>query len=79
MRDINIALAWHNTNRTLEHVAKEFKVTKERVRQIHSRVVRIVLGYIGIKGYDFISKKDHSIEVTKALKKYKQFLKNNGF
>lgn len=79
IRDITICIAWHNSGRTLESVAKEYKITPQRVRQIHWRVLRIVLGYIGIKGYDFSDKKDHCPEVVECLIKYKNYLKENGY
>lgn len=79
MRDIDICIAWHNSGRTLEDVAKEYKVTKERVRQIHHKVLRTVLGYIQVRGSDFASKKDHCTEALACLMMYKMFLEDKGF
>ncbi len=79
IRDVDIAIAWHNSKRTLKDVANEFGVTTERVRQIHSRVVRFVLGCIQINGYDFTEKKDHCVEVVEVLMAYRTFLTENGF
>jgi len=77
-RNIDISIALHNSNRTLQDVADEYGVTKERVRQIHGRMCRYLHHWFpDLSFYDY-SKNGHTEEKLKILKEYKEFLISKG-
>jgi hypothetical protein len=80
LRDINIAIAYHNTGRTMGNVANEFGISCERVRQIHTLQVRYVNHCNGMPFHIEVYKKyNHNDRMASYLKDYKQFLIGQGF
>jgi Sigma-70, region 4 len=80
LRDVHIAIAYHNTGRTLQNVGDEYGVSPERVRQIHGRSVRWVNACNGmlfhVESYKHGSHKDG---IAIYLKEYKDFLIEHGY
>lgn len=79
LRDINIAIAYHNTGRTMESVGNEFGVSVERVRQIHTLQVRHV-NYCNEMPFtvEVYKKNNHNEKMAAYLKEYKKFLIGQG-
>lgn len=78
LRDINIAIAYHNTGRTLKSVGNEYKVAPERVRQIHSGLVRHICRCTNIENpWHYTEHKNHSEQVSIYLQEYKYLLEEN--
>lgn len=79
LRDINIAIAYHNTGRTLADVAREFNINIERVRHIHHGLVRHIARCIGATNvYIYESKGNHSERMANYLQEYKDLLQGDG-
>ncbi len=78
MRDINIAISYHNTGKTLQEVGLEYGVSSSRVRDIHfmaaSHVLRCLDKYLG---YHQLEKRNHCDETAKHLQEYKDFLQGD--
>lgn len=75
IRDINIAIAYHNTGRTLADLSREFGIAPERVRQIHHGLVRHMGRCIGLKDVYFHAEhKNHSEQMSIYLQEYKYLL-----
>lgn len=78
LRDINIAIAYHNTGRTLVDVGNEFHITPERVRQAHHGLVRHISRCMELSHiYFFESRSNHCEEMARMLAIYKDLLERN--
>ncbi len=79
IRDINIAIAYHNTGRSMKDVGLEFGISSRRIEQIHHVHVRHVL--ICNDKYTCVSqtaRKNHCAEVAVYLQEYKDYLLGGG-
>jgi len=78
LRNINIAIAYHNTPRTLSDVGKEFSLSPERVRQSHNKLVRHVSRCMKLNDIYFYEKKiNHCPEMARILTIYKDLFEEN--
>lgn len=78
IRDINIAIAYHNTGRSLANVAKEFEMSAANVERIHHGLVRHISRCIGLENvYFHTEKKNHSEQMSIYLEEYKYLLEEN--
>lgn len=83
LRDINIAIEYHDTGKTLREIGNKYNMTAEHVRIIHAWSVKHVLRqlgkyHLGKNNSTPFSKKRHCQETAKHLKEYRDFLLENG-
>jgi hypothetical protein len=75
IRDINIAIAYHNTGRSLKDVAKEYGMSSGNVERIHHSLVRHIARCVGLDDiYFHTEKKNHSEQMAVYLQEYKYLL-----
>ncbi len=77
IRDINIAIEWHNNKNTLADVGKKYGLSPERVRQVHHIICRWVFNQESIDREKAI-RAYHCQEGLDALMKYRDLLMNSG-
>ncbi len=78
IRDINIAIAYHNTKRSLEEIALEYGISATRVSNIHYIQVAHVLDCLDkFEHYDQMLHKNHNPEIAGYLQQYKDFLEGD--
>lgn len=79
IRDINIAIAYHNTGSTLKDIALQFNMSATNVRRIHDGLVRHISRCVGLKDvYFHTERKNHSEKMSIYLQEYKSLLDRNG-
>ncbi len=75
LRNINIAIAYHNKGRSMADVAREFGVAPERARQIHHSLVRHICRCLKLETGSFFEKRHHHCtEMARFLEIYKEML-----
>lgn len=77
-RDIKIAIAYHNTGRSLESIAKEFKMSSGNVDRIHKGLVRHIARCMGLDDvYHYTFRKNHDEQMSIWLQEYQYLLEEN--
>ena len=78
IRDINIAIAYHNTDQTLKDVALQHGISSRSVERIHCSLVRHMARCNSLNDVWFYTyHKNHSEEMATYLQEYKYLLENN--
>ncbi len=79
LRDVNIAIAYHNTRRSMADVAREFSVSGNIVRCAHHSLVRHISRCLDEPNvYVHESPVNHSETMADYLKQYRDLLIGDG-
>lgn len=79
IRDINIAISYHNTGRSLKSVGDEYNMSAANTERIHHEMVRhiaICLGHSDLYYYTY--KINHDEYMAARLKEYRTLLLENN-
>ena len=75
---MNIAIEYHNTNRSLKSVALEYEMSAANVGRIHDALVRHISRCLGLTDcYFYTSRKNHSEDMSLCLQEYRCLLEEN--
>lgn len=79
LRNVDIAIAYHNTGRTLADVARQYNLNQERIRNIHNGLVRHIARCLGAPNvYIYEGRGNHSDRMADYLKEYRELLIGGG-
>lgn len=79
IRDVNIAIAYHNTGRSLKDVGAEFGLSHGSVERIHHGLVRHIARCIGADNvYIYENRGNHTHRMADYLQQYKDFLQGDS-
>jgi len=79
IRDIDIAIAYHNTGRSMNDVGLEFGISSGRVEQIHHNHVRhVLICHDEYRCPTQTAHKNHSPKIAAYLQEYKDFLQGDS-
>ena len=78
LRNINIAISYHNTKRTAADVGREFGLSGSRIQQIHHKLIRHISRDMGLNNIYFYQQPiNHCQEINRMLVIYKDLLEEN--
>ena len=78
MRDINIAIAYHNTGRSMKDIGKEYGMSSANLRRIHYCLVRHMARCMGLSDvYFHCENKNHCEQMSVYLQEYRYLLQVN--